>query len=271
MLSESYSAPAAERRSRCHRAHIDDRRHAAHRGRRRALAGRDRHAERDQLGATLAAAANRTRSCARTGHRALFVVHQLAAGVGVASFTAQLETVAGERAAAYPENDTPGIGGVETLAGYAGGSTKAVSAAVLAVRRRALALLVARANVAYLTLANAVMADGNDPPFARALARGPRSRTHSSRNRGVKTYDPPGLGAVTGSFSSERASGCSSSYASVRPIRARWRRPSYLWTECRSDSAIVLTAFVTTALVGLLPALQKLPVDGARARRLQVR
>src|SRR5262245_2163450 len=84
--------------------------------------------------------------------RALFAVARLAPGVSVAGFTAQLETVANELAAAFPENSGWSVA-VDLLAGDAAGGTRPLL--LLSMGAAALVLLIGCANVANLTLARA--------------------------------------------------------------------------------------------------------------------
>ncbi len=185
--------------------------------------------------------------------RALFVVARLAAGVGVASFTAQLETVAGELAAAYPENDGWGIG-VETLAGYAGGLTP--SLLLVSLCAAGLVLLVACANVAYLTLANA---GRRRHEFAVRAALGASSARLVAQLLS-ETMTVAALGAVTGLFQARFGL-----RFLVRLVETNTLAPAELPLDGMSFAFAIVLTFVTTALVGLLPALE-VARHGARAQ-----
>jgi putative ABC transport system permease protein len=185
--------------------------------------------------------------------RSLFVVARLAAGVGVAAFTARLETVASELAATYPENDGWGVG-VDTLAGYAGGLTP--SLLLVSLGAAALVLLVACANVANLTLANA---GRRRHEFAVRAALGASSARLVAQLLS-ETLTVAALGAIAGLILARFGL-----QFLVRLVETNTLAPAELPIDAVSFAFAVALTFVTTALVGLLPALQ-VARHGARAQ-----
>ena len=186
-------------------------------------------------------------------NRSLFVVARLAAGVGMPSFTAQLETVASELAAVHAENDGWGIG-VDALAGYARGLTPPLL--LFSLGAAALVLLVACANVANLTLANA---GRRRHEFAVRAALGASSSRLVAQLLS-ETLAVAALGAVVGLFLARFGL-----QFLARLVETNTLAPTELPIDAVSFAFTLALTFVTTALVGLLPAME-VARHGARAQ-----
>ena len=185
--------------------------------------------------------------------RSLFVVARLAAGVGMASFTAQLETVASDLAAEHQENDGWGVG-VDVLAGYAGGLTP--SLLLFSLGAAALVLLVACANVANLTLANA---GRRRHEFAVRAALGASSARLVAQLLS-ETLAVATLGAVAGLLLARFGL-----QFLARLVATNTLAPAEMPVDGVSLAFTLVVTFATTALVGLLPALE-VARHGARAQ-----
>jgi putative ABC transport system permease protein len=185
--------------------------------------------------------------------RSLFVVARLAADVGIESFTAQLEAVAGELSAVHPENDGWGVG-VEALPFSAVGLTRPLL--LFSLGAAALVLLVACANVANLTLANA---GRRRHEFAVRAALGASSARLVAQLLS-ETLTVAALGAVAGLLLARFGL-----QFLVRLVETNTLAPAELPIDAVSFAYTLALTFATTALVGLLPALE-VARHGARAQ-----
>jgi putative ABC transport system permease protein len=185
--------------------------------------------------------------------RSLFVVARLAADVGIESFTAQLEAVAGELAAVHPENGGWGVG-VEALPFSAVGLTRPLL--LFSLGAAALVLLIACANVANLTLANA---GRRRHEFAVRAALGASSARLVAQLLS-ETLTVAALGAVAGLLLARFGL-----QFLVRLVETNTLAPAELPIDAVSFVYTLALTFATTALVGLLPALE-VARHGARAQ-----
>lgn len=185
--------------------------------------------------------------------RALFAVARLAEGVDVASFAAQLETVASELAAEYPENLGWSVA-VDSLAGDAAGGTRPLLQ--LSLGAAALVLLIGCANVANLTLARA---GRRRHEFAVRAALGASSARLVAQLL-TESLAVSAIGAVAGLFLAKFGLQFLARFYETNQLA-----PTQLPIDGVSLAFTIGLTFVATALVGLAPAFE-VARNGARAQ-----